>query len=598
MTILGLKGKLQKRRSGKAVAAVPTRESSFAGDGINAGMTSSRRLPSVYRATHLTFPAYDNSQALPNTPNAVHKHVQRQDDTYQSFVLQPFPQASASSSSSAPIVSTVSDASVCPQGNGTTFTSAAGTQYQVLCDIDFTDNDYPFQLVTSYQACVQQCDSFSAANTGTKCLAALYVPSRRLFSNDCYLKSSLSNPKMSNLGIQGAVVVQSSATNAASTSSAVLLNRPSATQTTASSSSTVGASSASSPTSSSVASPASSSAVPPMSSSASSSAPASQPSNVGSGPGITYANGKSVIVPQISGSRLHGPTANAPTKQYVKTQEPNAITLARSLLTIGVNGDLTTGYGLSPLTGSLQVNLTTQPYLQPLRQTPHLSRDGGRGGYVNGQHLFIFCDTGTYSPPGQNTNGQFLGFVSSSCATDVGMNGLNGQPLNLQDGIGEWSDDAGRQRGFAQLTDGELAYNLAQQGYGQRYAVWPESSIIPLDGQSGIMYAPIVYDNVNRATQAAIFTYSGATLLTITAGGRGGPVAQRTVARLFNQDEVEWGCAGGIRSWGPSGIGGEDGLVYIFGNINGGILAGRVQPGQINNRASVSVSCISRFCSH
>jgi hypothetical protein len=134
----------------------------------------------------------------------------------------------------------------------------------------------------------------------------------------------------------------------------------------------------------------------------------------------------------------------------------------------------------------------------------------------------------------------------------------------------------------------EASSHLLKPRNGQRYAVWPESSIIPLDADSGIIFAPIVYDNVNRATNVAVFTYAGATLLTITAGGRGGPVAERTVPRIFDADEIEWGCSGGIRSWGPSGIGGSDGSVYFFGVISGGILAGRTSPDEIGNRNSVS----------
>lgn len=281
---------------------------------------------------------------------------------------------------------------------------------------------------------------------------------------------------------------------------------------------------------------------------------------------------------------------NTPSKQYIDYQAPPGLVLANSLLTVGVNGDLTTGYDISLQTGGLEVNISTQSLLLPLSGTPHLSRDGGRGGFINGQHLFVFCDTGSYTATTETTNGNFLGFVSSSVAIDVGMNGLNGQPLNLQDGIGEWSDDTGRQRGFSPLTEGEQSYNQALQGNGQRYAVWPESSIIPLDATTGILYAPIVYDNVNRATNVAVFTYTGATLLTITAGGRGGPVAQRTVDKIFDQDEIEWGCAGGIRSWGPAGIGGDDGFVYIFGNIGNGILVGRTSPASVGDRSSVSKS--------
>lgn len=256
---------------------------------------------------------------------------------------------------------------------------------------------------------------------------------------------------------------------------------------------------------------------------------------------------------------------------------------------VGVNGDLTTGYDISLETGILEVNVSTQSHLKSLTITPHLSRDGGQGGYINGEHLFIFCDTGSYSTTTSSSNGKFLGFTSSSVAIDSGMNGLQGNALHLVDGIGEWSDDNGRMRGFVPLTEGEQAYNLKMQGAGQRYAIWPESSIIPLDATSGIMFAPIVYDNVNEDTKAAVFTYTGATLLTITAGGKSGPVATRTVKRIFDQDEVEWGCAGGIRSWGASGKGGDDGKVYIFGNIQGGILLGRTNPADISDRSSVSV---------
>ena len=296
-------------------------------------------------------------------------------------------------------------------------------------------------------------------------------------------------------------------------------------------------------------------------------------------------------MPKTSSTKLHGPSVNTPSKQYVKVPKPltqSLLTLSTSLLTVGVNGDLSTNYDISINSGYLDVNTTTQSYLSSLSTTPHLSRDGGRGGYLNGQHLFIFCDTGSYSATTADTNGNFLGFTSSSVATDVGMNGLSGKPLNIQDGIGAWSDNAGRQRSFSPLTRGEEAYNQVMQGMGQRYAIWPESAIIPLDATSALIYAPIVYDNVNQNTKAAVFTYTGATLLKITAGGQGGPTATRINKKIFDQGEVEWGCAGGIRSWGASGIGGDDGSVYVFGNVNGGILLARTSPSNVADRNSVS----------
>ena len=464
----------------------------------------------------------------------------RQDDGYQSFVLGGFSNPTATASST---TSSATGTSVCPTDNGTNYTSDAGIVYQIICNTDFPDNDYPFQLVDTFAGCVQKCDAYNYDAHHVKCVAALFVASRDAGANDCYLKSSIENQTSSNLQIQGAIRLgyASSMTN-----SSVSTNTPS-------SSSTAGTISASSVSS----------------------------------PGVTYASGSSVIPPKVGGSHSQGPTQNAPSSQYLDIKAPAGITLAKTLLTTGVNSDLSTGYSISPDTGALELNTSTESYLSPLTDIPHLSRDGGKGGMLNGEHLFVFCDTGSYSPATSSVNGDFLGFVSSSVAIDVGMNGWNGKALNLQDGIGEYSDNVGRMRGFAPLTTGEMAYNEAVQGNGQRYAIWPESSIIPLDATTAIIYAPIVYDNVNMATKAAVFTYTGSTLLTITAGGKGGPVAERSVNKIFQQDEVEWGCAGGLRSWGASGIGGDDGNVYLFGNVAGGLLVARTSAATVGDRDSV-----------
>lgn len=478
------------------------------------------------------------------------------DGAYQSFVL---PSISPTSSSVAPSATATS---LCPAGNGTSYTSDASIDYTIICGMDYEGNIEPFYLVKSFAGCIQKCDAYNYNHGGVKCFAAIYVPARSNDKDDCYLKSSLNHPLASTGKLEGALRLgfAKSSTSASSTShtaTSTSSRQTSSTPSLSASSSTV---SAASPTSSATA------------------------SNVG----VTYATGTSVIVPSVASSHLHGTAQNQPSTQYINMQSGTGINLAQSLLVVGVNGDLTTGYDLSSQTGILQVNISTQSMLSPLKGTPHLSRDGGRGGYVNGQHLFIFCDTGSYSAPTASTNGDFHGFVSSSVAIDVGMNGLYGKALSLQDGIGEWSDDVGRMRGFAPLTLGEFAYNQAMQGNGQRYAIWPEASLIPLDAETSLMYAPIVYDNVNMATRAAVFTYTGNTLLTVTAGGQGGPVAQRAVEKIFDQNEVEYGCGGGIRSWGPSGIGGDDGKIYIFGIVSGGVLLGRTSPSSVADRKSVS----------
>ena len=421
--------------------------------------------------------------------------------------------------------------SSCPSSNGTIFTSAGGMKYQKICGMNIPGQDLPFQQVDSYEACVAACDT----TTGdSPCLAMIFVPSRIGDADDCYLKYATGNLTPTDTPVEGAILITSGR------SAAVLTSRA--------------------------------------------------PSSVSTafGPAVTYARGNSVIAPRIAFQKLHGPTQNHPSTQYIKYQAPADLTLSKNLLTVGVNGGLTTNYGISLDTGVLQVNASTEHLLMNLNEAPHLSRDGGKGGMLNGQHMFVFCDTGAYSPSTPNRNGNFLGFVSSSVATDTGMNALYGNPIYLEDGIGQWSDDAGRLRGFSPITQGEMGYNLVMQGRGQRYAVWPESSIIPLSGNTAILYAPIIYDNVNEVTRAAVFTYSGNTLLTVTAGGQEGPVAQRTVNRLFNEGEVEWGCVGGIRSWGSDGIGGTEGKVYLFGNVAGGILLARTDPDSVADRNSVS----------
>lgn len=306
-------------------------------------------------------------------------------------------------------------------------------------------------------------------------------------------------------------------------------------------------------------------------------------------PPISYAEGSSVIPPRVLVQNLLGVSSNEPSSQYIKLKNPPNIKLPDNLLTVGVNNALSTSYGIAPDTGSIPINDTTKPLITDLKSRPHLSRDGGKGGYLNGQKLFLFCDTGSYMPPTKEKYGDFLGFVSSSAAIDIGMKAAYGQPIVLEDGIGEWSDDVGRMRGFAPLTEGEQSYNLIMQGKGQRYALWPESSLIPLNYTHALIYAPIVYIEVDWATRHAVFTYTGSTLLTISTGPDSGPHAERIVDKIFKQEEVEWGTIAGFRTYGPSGIGGNDGRVYVIGKVEWGLLLGRVDVNHVTDRGSVSI---------
>lgn len=451
------------------------------------------------------------------------------------------------------------DNEICPTQDKTTFASQGSKTYQIACDVDFPDNHYPFLLVQSFEECVDACDALNTRENADKCVAALFVPSRLNGVDDCYLKSSVDHPAPANVHIEGAVLVKAdqSPQLAATYRTSSMQGGPTPASdrskypNTADSTKTYSSKSAS------------------------------------WGPNIKYASAESVVTPALVGTKLHGPSQNVPTKQYLEVKPPKLVTLDADILVVGVNDDISTHYGMSLDTGVLDVNASSQALLAPLKNTPHLSRDGGQGGYLNGQHLFIFSDTGSYSTTTSTANGDFLGFVSSSVSIDVGMNGLENKALNLKDGMGQWSDDVGRMRGFAPLTQGEQSYNQAMQGKGQRYAIWPESSLIPLANETALLYAPIVYTNVNHDTKKAVFIYTGSTLLSVTAGGMGGPMAQRTVDRIFEQDEIEWGCAGGIRSWGPSGIGGSDGKVYVFGNTQGGMLLSRTSADAVADRDSV-----------
>ena len=138
------------------------------------------------------------------------------------------------------------------------------------------------------------------------------------------------------------------------------------------------------------------------------------------------------------------------------------------------------------------------------------------------------------------------------------------------------------------MTNGEHSFNIELSGQGYRYAVWPMSSIIALNKTHALQYAALVYDEVNMDTQAAKFTTIGNTLLTISLDEQYGPTAERTVKRLFQQGEVQWGTIGGLRSWGADGPGGMDGKVYVFGSVSDGILVARSNPSDVSSKESVS----------
>lgn len=432
--------------------AVPTSSARISSIGveINAETTSSEGFGVYF------YPALD-VPVLFSTPNSkLRKHQGwRKTDHHQTLELVAVPEPTSLPTPPSATVTPLS--TLCPAGNGTTYTSNRSIEYQVICGVDFPDNDYPFLLVDSLDSCVQACDAFNVKAGSNDCLAALFVPSRLLDLDNCYLKSSVNHPTVATVGIEGVVLVISKTPISTSISPTALTK------------STLPVKNLGAPSASTTSTLSIRSSLPTLISTTSTTSSIVLSNTVvpTSGPVVDYASGNTLIIPKVASSQLHGSIQNVPSTQYIDVKSPPLLDLSDSLLVVGPNGDLTTGYDISLGTGVLQVNRSTQPLLTPLNNTPHLSRDGGRGGHLNGQHLFLFCDTGSYTTTTPDDNGDFLGFVSSSVAVDTGMNGLEGKPLNIQDGIGVWSDDAGRMRSFAPLTEGEQSYNQVMQGKGQ-----------------------------------------------------------------------------------------------------------------------------------
>ncbi|KAI9733284.1 MAG: hypothetical protein M1834_003368 [Cirrosporium novae-zelandiae] len=282
--------------------------------------------------------------------------------------------------------------------NGTIYVTPDGQSYKISCGIDYPGRDLIlFILASTFDDCIGHCDFCNLGENNQECIGAY----------------SLDDPTAFDAGVEIDV--------------AILLNNLTTM-------------------------PSSNSAVTTSTFTLSSHL---EPSSVEISKTITSSSSSSqqsvssIIIPSVPGFTLFDPSINIPSTQYIDWKLPPLITLDIDLLVAGINGSLSTDYSMAFNTGILNVNESTKPMLTNLVETPHLSRDGGKGGYLGGQHLFIFCDTGSYTMTTPARNGDFLGFVSSSVAIDIGLNGINKQPLSLQDRIGQWGDDQGRTRGSA-----------------------------------------------------------------------------------------------------------------------------------------------------
>lgn len=142
-----------------------------------------------------------------------------------------------------------------------------------------------------------------------------------------------------------------------------------------------------------------------------------------------------------------------------------------------------------------------------------VSRDGGGGGLVNGNHLIVFSDTGT-----TNSNDQLIGFTSNS----VVFSNAN-DPTSLTD----FGQNGVPYLGIPFLAN-ESAWTTANSAAGKRMIIWPQSSIAPLtDGVSGVA----VYNVAELSSDgSSVPLYN--TMVRYTPNSSG-PHATRAVPQMF-----------------------------------------------------------------
>ena len=447
----------------------------------------------------------------------------------------------------------------CSEANGTEF-AGSNSMWTMLCDTDFFAQDiYPFFLAKSFEKCLEYCEDYNNEHGESKCAGFVFAPNRSNLDNDCYLKNSLNNAIYpATIHLVGARLLSARAISTIISPIPPTTNVPVASNTAMESIVT-----------------------PPLIVTSSTEPLASKddPAEQSSGPVV---QGR---VPTVTNSTYLGISADKVASEYVSHAPVRPQQLAGNMLEAGINVDLITGSPLASDTGTWTSDDSSTYKLAAMTVTPRLARDGGRGGIINGTNVFIFCDTSTYGKNKDSVLGYLNGFVSSSVAIDESMKALDGQPLELTNPLGQWQDDVGRLRGWVPMTVGEEAFNTAISGQGFRYAVWPNSSPIPLNGTHAVIHAPLVYLEVDMHGRASPrYTSLGNTLLLISVDPIYGPHAERLQNQFFRQDEVNWGSIGGIRAWSSSGQESLDGDIYVFGQADLGILVGKVTPQEYADR--------------
>lgn len=437
----------------------------------------------------------------------------------------------------------------CGGVNGALF-AGNNSIWTMLCDTDFFAQDiYPFILATTFEECMQYCEEYNYAHGQGKCAGFVFAPDRVHLDNSCYLKSSLNDVvSPATVHLIAGVLHPTTATSTMVTP------------------------------------------IPAFTSASTIIVPQLEPTiitspKIGSKGSSSEQSQEKGKRPTITDSTYLGTSVDEVASQYVSHAPAKPKQLSADVLEANINIDLITDFPLALDTGSWTSSDSNGLSVSQMKVMPRLSRDGGRGGNINGTNIFIFCDTSTYGEDKDPILGYLNGFVSSSVAIDQDMHALNGKALSLVNPLGQWQDDVGRMRGWVPMTDGEEAFNIAISGQGYRFAVWPNASPIPLNQTHSIMYASLVYLEVDMQDQSSPrYTSLGNTLLLVSIDPMYGPHAERLHNQFFEQHEVNWGSLGGIRAWNSSTQNDLEGYIYVFGQAEGGVLLGKVTAEEFDDR--------------
>lgn len=311
--------------------------------------------------------------------------------------------------------------------------------------------------------------------------------------------------------------------------------------------------------------------------------PSSQPSII-SQPGSAPDHQESIIIPSVTWSTVYGPAISTANKNFLNLPMPTMPTIPSNVFVTNPGPSIQNDYPFDPSTGLNIVDPSNIKYVENIKAPYVYYRDGGHGSKIGDTVFFVFSDTNSYYAPNiLGGAGPWTGMVSASIGIDVGMGPLSGKPLTLGSPIGSFVGDSGNPRVPFQMTIAETQYPWKVDG--SRYFLWQAGSGIPLTKDVSIFYTKLMLQIKDGPAY-----FSGMTLSEATVPVSQQPIFNRTVPLLFDGKRRSWGEIGGIRSWGCSGVGGNDGMVYLFTTTptNDGLVVGRVAASFVHDASRVN----------